>query len=316
MGENKKFKISSVASILIIPLIIVFCLGFFKNMKMGEKNFSPQDSVAKSQENNAEAELGFIDIGQGMASLIIADGKTVLIDAGPEESGTKLQMELQKKDISKIDLLILSHNHEDHIGGADVIITKFQIGQIIMSAVPGTCRAYENVLDAAKYRNIKITELANDAEVKISDQLSIDIFVPDFVTDDLNNTSLFCQVHIGNVSMSVAGDAEKEEEEWLLRNKVVEETDIYVVNHHGSSSSSSPEFLDRIKPKCAVISCAKGNDFGHPHKSVLKELKNRNVKIWRTDEQGTVFCTVSGNKVNWSCPSSTSWAPGEEKQNN
>ncbi len=234
--------------------------------------------------NNTSLKTYFFNVGQADSILIQNNEKNMLIDAGNNEDGEMLVNNLKQLNVEKIDYLIGTHPHEDHIGGMDNIINNFEIGTIYMPNVQTNTKTFEDVLDAVSNKNLKIetpkvndTFLLGEANCKI---LS--------VTDDednLNQSSIVIQLNFKDLSYLFMGDAEKEIEESIDVGKV----NILKVGHHGSDTSSSLDFINKIAPEVSIISVGKDNSYGHPSDDVIKRLENIGSKVYRTDEVGNIF---------------------------
>ena len=234
--------------------------------------------------NNTSLKTYFFNVGQADSILIQNNEKNMLIDAGNNEDGEMLVNNLKQLNVEKIDYLIGTHPHEDHIGGMDNIINNFEIGTIYMPNVKTNTKTFEDVLDAVSNKNLKIetpkvndTFLLGEANCKI---LS--------VTDDednLNQSSIVIQLNFKDLSYLFMGDAEKEIEESIDVGKV----NILKVGHHGSDTSSSLDFINKIAPEVSIISVGKDNSYGHPSDDVIKRLENIGSKVYRTDEVGNIF---------------------------
>ncbi len=234
--------------------------------------------------NNTSLKTYFLNVGQADSILIQNNEKNMLIDAGNNEDGEMLVNNLKQLNVEKIDYLIGTHPHEDHIGGMDNIINNFEIGTIYMPNVQTNTKTFEDVLDAVSNKNLKIetpkvndTFLLGEANCKI---LS--------VTDDednLNQSSIVIQLNFKDLSYLFMGDAEKEIEESIDVGKV----NILKVGHHGSDTSSSLDFINKIAPEVSIISVGKDNSYGHPSDDVIKRLENIGSKVYRTDEVGNIF---------------------------
>ena len=234
--------------------------------------------------NNTSLKTYFFNVGQADSILIQNNEKNMLIDAGNNEDGEMLVNNLKQLNVEKIDYLIGTHPHEDHIGGMDNIINNFEIGTIYMPNVQTNTKTFEDVLDAVSNKNLKIetpkvndTFLLGEANCKI---LS--------VTDDednLNQSSIVIQLNFKDLSYLFMGDAEKEIEESIDVGKV----NILKVGHHGSDTSSSLDFINKIAPEVSIISVGKDNSYGHPSDDVIERLENIGSKVYRTDEVGNIF---------------------------
>ena len=224
------------------------------------------------------------DVGQGDSILIANEGKTMLIDASTNEMGSTVVDYLNNLGISKIDYLVGTHPHEDHIGGLDDVIKNFDIGTIYMPNVVATTKTYEDVIDEIADKNLKVTT------PKIGDTFNVgnascEVMYVGNNTDDYNECSIVIKMDFNDVSYLFTGDADENVEKSREWPKI----DILKVGHHGSSTSSTTEFLEQIKPKIALISVGEGNSYGHPNQSALNRLNNIGAKIYRTDENETIL---------------------------
>lgn len=243
-------------------------------------------------------EVHYIDVGQGDCTLLSCGNQTMLIDCGDSSMGTTIQNYLNKQEIEMIDYLILTHPDADHIGGAPVIITKFDIDQIYMSEYKKDNRTYEKLIQSMEYRQYS-WEVPT-----VSDTLPLGTATVTFVGpvaryDDPNNSSLAVVVRNGNTSFLFSGDAEDLAEFDMVMSGADIDVDVYKVGHHGSSSSSSAVFLSAMAPEYAVISCGEENSYGHPHKEVLAALWSMQIKTFRTDYQGTIIAISDGRSIEW-----------------
>ncbi len=241
------------------------------------------------------AQVHFIDVGQGDSELIILpDGKTMLIDAGENSCGKKVAEYISDLDISKIDFLVGTHPHSDHIGGLDTVINEFDIGDIYMPRVSTNTKTYEDVLEAISAKNLKIKSAVKGKVIYQTDDVFIEILGPEIIDEEnLNNCSVIVKLTYKGKSFLFPGDAEKEAE----RNLENTDADVLKVGHHGSSTSSSEEFIKRVSPEYAVISLGKNNEYGHPHFEVMNLFDELNIKTYRTDECGTVIIKTDGEKI-------------------
>ncbi len=250
-------------------------------------------------EGKAEGNLKvhFIDVGQGDSTLIEQNGHFMLIDAGERDQGEGVVSYLKKQGVKKLDYVVGTHPHSDHIGGLAEVLRAFDVGRVIMPAKEHTTKTYENLLDEIAGQNLKITlpKVGNTYELGDS---SFQIIAPvrDY-GDNLNNWSVGIRLTYGENRFVFCGDAEKEAEEDMISNGLDLKADVLKVSHHGSSTSSSGRFVDLVDPDYGIISCGKNNDYGHPHKEIRAMLKERNIKSFRTDELGTIVAVSDGKTV-------------------
>jgi len=260
--------------------------------------------------SSSEMQVYFIDVGQGDSTLVKSGEHYMLIDAGDNSKGTLIQNYLQKQGISKIDYLVLTHPDADHIGGADVIVTKFDIDTIFMSDYTKDNRTYDNLIQAIKYKNYKYSKPEVGSVHQLGDA-TFTILAPNKTYSDPNNASIALIVQNGDNTFLFTGDAETEAENDILSNGLSVQADVYKAGHHGSKSSTSDDFFAAISPTYAVISCAEGNSYGHPHAQTLNTFRMNGVKVYRTDEQGTIIATSDGTNITFDVPASDTWKSGE-----
>ena len=249
-------------------------------------------------------DLYFFDVGQGDSALLISpSGKTMLIDAGDAEHVLKLSLLLGKLNIKRIDALVATHPHNDHIGGMRQIIKTYDIGAFYMPDAEHTTSAYEGMISALWDKGISSTVLASGTGDTISwdDDVLIEVLSPykNNGFSDLNDQSLMLKFTYAGRTLLFTGDAGLEAEETAVNIAGVDafKADILKVPHHGSEWASPKFFIDAVQPKAAVISCGKNNDYGHPEAAVLGLLNDCNASVYRTDENGTVRAVVTPTDI-------------------
>ncbi len=263
---------------------------------------------------NGTMEVHFIDVGQADATLILCDGHAVLIDAGENEDGVYLQNYLRKQGVETIDLFVITHFDSDHCGGADVIITKFDIDDLLVSDFTKDTATCRDVFDAISYKGYSYSTPSAGDTYQIGD-MEITIIAPAYSGyTDANNASIGLIVRYGSTSFLFTGDCEEEAETAILKTGIDLKADVYQAGHHGSRTSSSTAFLEAVNPAYAVISCGEGNSYGHPHAATLNSLRMMGVQVFRTDEQGTIVAYSDGESITWNCSPSESWQSGEQTQ--
>ena len=281
-----------------------------------QKDFSEEAVSSESEKTDSEdtafsdMEVHFIDVGQGDATLIISDGHYMLIDAGDNSKGTTVQLYLTKLGVEKLDYLILTHTDADHIGGADVIVNKFDIDTIFMGDYKKENKTYEELIDAIEYKYMKYSVPEVGSEYQLGNAV-FTILAPNDTYSDPNNSSIALLLKNGDDVFLFSGDCEEKAEADILANGIDIDCDVYQVGHHGSNTSSSKDFLDAMTPDYAVISCEEGNSYRHPHAETLNNLRAMDVKVFRTDEQGSIIAYSNWSGITWNCAPSESWKAGE-----
>jgi competence protein ComEC len=263
--------------------------------------FTGQTSQNQKYETSGELKVHFIDVGQGDSILIQQDDKNMLIDTGSYAKADSTVSYLKKQNIKKLDYLVLTHPHEDHMGGAATVINTFEIGTIYMPKVTANTLSYKITVNTMKRKGLKAGEIWPGLSFKLglADCRILGPINP--VSGDLNTYSIVIMITFGSNKFLLTGDAQFSNEDDMIKSGFDIAADVLKVGHHGSYTSTSQSFLSRVNPKYAVISCGKGNDYGHPHKVALNKLKEGNIKVFRTDEDGTVVITCDqGQFLNFS----------------
>lgn len=255
--------------------------------------------ISNTEAAAKQLKVSFIDVGQGDSELIqTPNGKTMLIDAGTNDTGINVINYLKKQGIKKIDVLVATHPHEDHIGGMDNVINDFSIGKIYMPKVTTTTKSFKDVLNSIKKKGLKITVPAAGSSINLDNLVKTQVLAPNSTKyENLNNYSIVIKMTYGKKSFLFEGDAQTESEEEMLKKGYYLKSDVLKLGHHGSKSSTSPNFLKKVSPKYAIVSCGKNNDYGHPHKVTLQKLAAAKVQVFRTDLQGTIVVTTDGTTI-------------------
>ena len=294
----------------LFSLSIISC-GITKN---SSTNNTPETTSSEVQKVSGEMKVHYIDVGQGDSELIQVDGKNILIDAGTSDK--KALNYLKSIGVTTLDYVIATHPHEDHIGSMDDVINNFNIGTFYSPKATTTTKAYENMINALKSKNLKLTV------PKVGDKLTIGSAALEFLApnssayEDLNNYSIVTRLKYGNNSFIFMGDAEDVSEGELISKQLDISANVLKVGHHGSHSSTTQVFLDKVNLQYAVISCGKDNDYGHPHKETLDKLNAKNIKVLRTDLSGTIIATSNGTDITFNTnpvDSATSVAPAKSE---
>ncbi|MDE5697039.1 MAG: MBL fold metallo-hydrolase [Lachnospiraceae bacterium] len=271
------------------------------------------DAEMKSTEAE-KMEVHFIDVGQGDAALVICDGHAMLIDAGDYSKGTAIQNYLQKQKVKKLDYLILTHPDSDHIGGAPVIITKFEIDKVFVSNYEKDNKTYQKLIQALDNKHLKYTTPEVGAQYSLG-TAEITILAPNGTYDDPNDASIAMMLQNGENRFLFTGDAEENAERDILATGIDLSADVYKAGHHGSRTSTSQDFFEAVSPSSAVISCGEDNSYGHPHAETLNTFRMNGVKVYRTDEDGTLIATSDGKRITFNVPASETWKSGEPGAN-
>lgn len=281
-----------------IPAIIVLLLILIPSVFSAVNNQLDKDKPTLAADNGDNIIVHFLDVGQGDSEFIeLPDGKCMLIDAGTSEYGTAIAETVADYGYSEIDYIVATHPHADHIGGMTKVVESFDVGKIYMPKASANTKTFENLLTTISDKGMSINTAKAGVEIYSDSELRMEFLAPVSDSyDDLNNYSAVLKITYGSNSFLFTGDAEDiSENEMLDYDYSALTSDVLKVGHHGSESSSTVEFLDAVQPEYAVISCGKGNSYGHPHGEVIERLNAIGVHTYRTDQQGTITVVCDGN---------------------
>ena len=299
-------------------ICIIISLGLYEYFEAPDLTAEEEVVVEDTSQNEEDIvespgnlEVHFLDVGQADCTLIKCDGYTMLIDAGEDDQGTKIQNYLKKQGVEKLDYLVLTHPDSDHIGSADVILTKFETDTVFMSDFEKETRIYIDLLQLMKDSQIEyLTPEVGDTYPLGS--ASFQILAPNDEYEDPNNTSIALLLTHGENSFLFTGDAEKSAEKDMLDNGLNLAADVFHAGHHGSKTSNTEDFMDAVNPQYVVISCGADNSYGLPDAEVLNRFRQNGIKVYRTDEQGTIVVSSDGKQITFNASPSETWQAGEK----
>lgn len=261
-----------------------------------------------SKDINGEKVLkvNYIDAGQADSILIQSpNGANMLIDAGETKENAVLNY-LNGCGIKKLDVVVATHPHEDHISEMSKVIENFDIGEFYMPKKQHTSKSFEKMIDALSAKKISPKEAKAGETINFDNDVKCSMVAPcknDY--DNLNNWSAVVKLTYGGTSFIFMGDAEALSEKEIIESGADIKADVLKVGHHGSHSSTSVEFIEKVSPKFAVISAAKENEYGHPHKETLETLNNFGVKIFGTYDSGNIIAVSDGENITFSVSGET-----------
>ena len=281
---------------------------------------SANSGTESEPEAKALLKIHFLDVGQGACALIESDGHYMLIDGGGRDSSSFTVSYLAQLGIEKFDYMVATHFDEDHIAGLIGVFNKFAVETVLEPSYETDTSIYKSFKEAENNSKAKVIIPEPGEEYTLGDAKFIVLAPkkPEKDTDQEtaaeglkeNNQSICILLKNGDNKVLFTGDAEQEEEQYLVDSGRDIRADVYLVGHHGSGSSTSELLLDAVQPEYAVISCGTGNDYGHPVQEVLDRLWDKDVSVFRTDEQGNIIMTSDGETITWNAEPSQTWAPG------
>lgn len=303
--KKAKYTLGPVGGLVL--LIVLFLLSSRINLGGAPEGV---DSIPLPEGGTAEPlQVYFLDVGQGDSELIRFPGETgyfnMLIDTGEYKYADGLTDYLKGLGIERLDALVCTHPHTDHMGCMARIVQRFEIGAIYMPLMPEdkapTTAAYEKLLDAVLDKGLTINQLHEDAIIESPPGSQFQVMSPrvDADWEGANNYSAVIRLVYGQSSFLFTGDAEEESEEIILEDGYMLRSDVLKCGHHGSSTSTSDEFLEAVDPLYAVISCEAGNRYGHPHRETVKKLEDKNITTYRTDRDGTILAESTGGSIHF-----------------
>jgi competence protein ComEC len=255
-------------------------------------------------------EIAFVDVGQGDAIAIHTPAdRWLLVDAGPwdedYDAGEKRVLPwLRAHGARRIEAMVLTHPHNDHIGGAAAVMRGMRVGRLIEPGLPFGTPVYLGMLKTAEERGVAWNAARQDRVLRI-DGIELTFLWPiDGALDapeDANDISAVMRLRYGSFSLLLTGDAPSSVEHALVeRYGEGLRADVYKAGHHGSRTASSQELLETVRPALAVISCGRRNKYGHPAPETLARLHADGIAVARTDEDGTVVVRVQAGGGAWS----------------
>ena len=263
------------------------------------------DKRPKVVVEQGEISVHFIDVGQGDCVLIDTPEKDMLIDCGEEEYAGKVIMYLRSYGIAKLDYIIASHPHSDHMGGMSKIMAAFEVGEFIMPEVPDDMIPqldfYNDAMDMISAKNITLTFSEIGRSISLCEGTQLDIVGPIGTGySDLNSYSIIAKLISGNRSFLFTGDTEKDAEYVMAGSWLTDlSADVIKVPHHGSSSSSSMDFVMRVHPEYAVFSVGNDNKYGHPNSEVVAFYRSIGCKTLMTMHCGDIVFITDGNDIRY-----------------
>lgn len=302
MGRRKKKNSIAYAITAIIVIVVILLFGNKLSMDNIETMFSNISENVVAQESpdintnvveGQDVVVKFFDVGQADSILVQSAGVNMLIDAGTNNMGNTVVQNLKDLGITKINYLVGTHPHEDHIGGMDDVINNFEIGTIYMPKVQTNTKTFEDVLDAISNKGLTITTPEVGYVFEVGNTKCEVMCAGTGTTEEnsnLNLSSIVIRMVYGEESFLFMGDAEEKNES----SRQWSQTTVLKVGHHGSDTSSSESFLNQVKPEISVISVGINNTYGHPKKTTLDKLNALETSIYRTDQNGTITITCDG----------------------
>lgn len=299
---RKKWLVSIIVTIL-IGILSLFGINIYEYIP-NEDGGQQQTQGTETFTENDILNLTMVDVGQADGFVFMQDGKTAVIDCGTRSTGKDLVEYLKQSNVTKLDYVVGTHPHDDHMGGMYDVITNFEVGEVIIPKVTKnsiTTNWYLKLMNELKTGGYTVT-YPNVGDEFTLGKAKMKVIAPfEEPESNLNNYSIVMMVSLGEMDVLMTGDMEKDVEKQILAKNSNIDAEILKLGHHGSDTSSCVEFLEAVNPQYALCSSKVGNKYEHPIKSTMDNLKQRKIPVYRTDESGTVIVKITPKNVEFSC---------------
>ncbi len=291
--RRKLLLTGALAGVFVVCCVLVSLFGGWDSLytAMGLRDSTPAQAL------DSELQVHLLDVDNADCILVQNGKHAMLIDAGEAKSGEEIVEYLKQRGVSRLDYVIATHPHADHIGGMADVVREFEIGTFLTTRLPDsqvpTTATYLRLLTALDERQVTFREITGAEEFPLGDAL-LAVWGPSGIYDDLNSYSLISRVAFGGKSFVFMGDAEADEEAELLGSGFEMTADVLKVGHHGSKTSTSEAFLQKVAPSVALIPSGRDNSYGHPHSETLEKLAKAGVTTYRSDLCGDIVVTTDG----------------------
>lgn len=284
---------------MILFMILLFSLvGIYFFLDYGIVGVEKSTDVTRIQSVKTPVKVHYIDVGQGDSIFIEINDKNILIDAGEEEHASTIIAYLKTYDVEKLDLVFLTHPHEDHIGGMGEVLSEFEIGEFYMPDKELVTRSFIRMTTALDEKNTPRNLLKGGMEFEFGESIMLQILSPNKDSYlNPNNYSSIMRLVVGNNAFLFTGDAEEIIETEVIRTGAELKSDVLKAPHHGSKTSSSEPFLEKVGPTYIVVTSGLGNDHNLPSPEILERYSNIGAKTLLTEEMGSIVFAANGKEV-------------------
>lgn len=307
---STKSKKERMISVILVLALVFFCIPQNKKEEISE------DIIQEFTDVECTLEMHVIDVGQADCILIIQNDTVMLVDSGAMATGDEVVKYLKDLGITKIDVLVATHQHHDHIGGMAKVIDNFEVGVIYMPDLHNEkidTKSYLSFISAIEKwsensGNDILFPIDNDGNLREFElgQAKVKFLAPNSNRYLIkNNYSIVIRIIFGKTSILLAADAEKLSEKEMMNSGANLKSDVLKIGHHGCKSSTTENFLNAVDPTYAILSVGENNDYKYPDKAVINRFKKREIPVYRTDELGTVIMITDGESITFNSPPGT-----------
>ena len=273
----------------------------------------PGSAVDVEASGQGDMAVHFIDVGQGLAILVQSGGENLLYDGGNRAHADEVVQYLKDQQVETIDYMISSHYDEDHLGGLVKCLDNFEVEHVLGSDYVHTSELFNTFMNTATAHAI-IVEYPSVGDTYEFGTGSFTVMAPDGISQNSNDNSVVIRLVNGNNSFMFMGDAEETSEQDMISTGMNLDCDVLSLGHHGSASSTTWDLLEASTPSWVVISCGQDNSYGHPSAETMGKLKDMDIPVFRTDDQGTIIALSDGNAISWNQEPCNDYASGSEKK--
>lgn len=300
MRKIKKEELKYYLIALVIALVILMVTEWWEASKKAE-NAGPKEEVMQ---------VHFLDVEQGLSILVQLGDEVLIYDGGDRDTSSFVVSYIQDLGITEIDYMISSHYDSDHMAGLIGCLNAFDVKNVIGSNYKHDSKLYTSFMTAVKEEGLKM-QYPEVGTTYAFGEAEITILAPKEIGKDSNANSVAIKLSYGESDFVFTGDADYGSERDMVASGIDLDCEVYSLAHHGSSSGNSSLFLEKTTPEWAVISCKKGNNYGHPHVEVVELLEAMEIEVFRSDVQGTVIATTDGQTITWSEEPCNDYSDGE-----
>jgi len=283
---------------ILFMILLLSLVGIYFFLDYGIVGVEKSTEVTRIQSVNTPVKVHYIDIGQGDSIFIEINEKNILIDAGEEEHASTIIAYLRTYDVEKLDLVFLTHPHEDHIGGMGEVLSEFEIGEFYMPNKELVTKSFIRMTKTLDQKNTPRNYLKGGMEFEFGESIRLQILSPNKDSYlNPNNYSSIMRLVVGNNAFLFTGDAEEIVETEVIRTGAELKSDVLKAPHHGSKTSSSEPFLEKVAPAYIVVTSGLGNDHNLPSPDILERYNNIGAKTLLTEEMGSIVFAANGKEV-------------------
>ena len=275
--------------------ILVFVLLLALLLTGCTMTVSTSQPAAEAEETSG-LEVHYLDVGQADCILLQCDGHSMLIDGGNVEDSDLVVAYLQDQEVEKLDLVVNTHAHEDHVGGLPAVLAVFETAELWCPVTEYDSGCFEDFLYYADQQDLEPV-CPDPGDVFMLGSTQITVLGPVRDDYDTNNSSIVLRADLGQTGFLFSGDAEAQAEKDILEAGYDISCTVLKAGHHGSDTSNTYQWLREADAAYVVIPVGEGNSYGHPHDEILSRFRDADLEVYRTDLQGHIVCYADGLNV-------------------